>query len=53
MRLELKDIYDMDYDEEGITLYQIGHCPQCKRDYQWQASAVFTSWANTNLEEVK
>jgi hypothetical protein len=50
--LGIDDTYDMEYDDEGIILYHIGHCPKCDRDYQWQASAVFTSWANTNLREV-
>ena len=49
VELELDDTYDMDYDDEGIVLYQIGHCPECNRDYQWQKSAVFHQWANTDL----
>lgn len=52
-KLEVDDTYDMDYDEEGMTLYHIGHCPQCERDYQWKASAVLVSWANTGLEELR
>ena len=50
--LEQDDTYDMEYDDEGMTLYMIGHCPHCERDYQWQASAVCVSWVNTNLREV-
>lgn len=49
--LEMDDTYDMEYDDEYILLYHIGHCPKCDKEYQWQASAVFTSWANTDLRE--
>ena len=50
--LECDDTYDMDYDEEGITLLQVGHCPKCEREYQWQRSACCIQWANTDLSEV-
>jgi transcription initiation factor IIE alpha subunit len=52
-RLEFDDTYDMEYDDESIVLYQIGHCPKCDRSYQWCSSATLVSWANTSLEEVK
>ena len=52
-QLEVDDTFDLDYDDESLTLYQIGHCPNCGRNYQWQSSAVLTSWANTDWEEVK
>ena len=51
VELEEDDTYDMEYDTEGIILYQLGHCPKCNREYQWQASAVFISWAHTDLKE--
>lgn len=52
--IDLDDTYDMEYDEEGMTLYQVGHCSgkNCGLDYQWQRSAVFQQWANTDLREV-
>ena len=50
--LELDDTYDMDYDEDGITLRQIGGCPECNRQYQWVRSAVCIQWANTDLRLV-
>lgn len=31
--LEVDDTYDMDYDDDGMTLYQIGHCSKCDREY--------------------
>ena len=50
--LEVDDTYDMEYDSEGITLYVVGYCPSCGRNYQWQDSGVITAWANTDLREV-
>lgn len=50
--LELDDTYDMDYDEEGIILRQVGHCPNCDTEYQWERSATCIQWANTDLREV-
>ena len=52
VELEEDDTYDMSYDEEGIVLLKVGHCPECQRDYQWQRSAVCTQWANTDLSLV-
>ena len=52
VELELDDTYDMDYDEEGITLRQVGHCPNCDKEYQWERSATCVQWANTDLREV-
>ena len=53
VELEIEKTYDIDCDNEGMTLYQFGYCPKCKRDYQWQSSVIFTSYANTDLKEVK
>lgn len=50
--LECDDTYDMSYDDEGILLHQVGHCPRCDKDYQWERSAICTHWANTGLSEV-
>lgn len=50
--LEVDDTYDMDYDDEGIVLRQVGHCPECEREYQWEKSAVCVQWANTDLRLV-
>ena len=50
--LEWDDTYDTEYDEEGITLYQMGHCPKRNREYDWQSSACCIQWANTDLSEV-
>lgn len=52
VELEYDDTYDMEYDCEGIILYEVGHCPKCNRDFQWQQSAVCTQWTNTGLSEV-
>lgn len=49
--LEAEDTYDMYYDDENMTLCQVGYCPKCGRGYQWQSSAVLVSWANTDLRE--
>ena len=49
--LERNDTYDMEFDEDRIVLYQIGHCPKCKKDYQWQSSACCVQWENTGLGE--
>lgn len=50
--LECDDVYDLSYDSEGMTEYKVGHCPKCDKDFQWQSSAVFIQWANTDLREV-
>ena len=50
--LECDDTYDMEYDEEGIILRQVGHCSECEREYQWERSAVCIQWANTDLRLV-
>lgn len=49
--LELDDTYDMEYDEDGIVLYLIGHCPKCNKHYQWRASARCVEWIETGLGE--
>lgn len=49
--LEYDDTYDMEYNEESITLYQVGHCPKCKKGYQWYTSAYCIEWANSGLRE--
>ena len=49
VEIEEDDTYDMEYDEEGIVLRKVGHCPQCDRDYQWEQSALFHSWSIDNL----
>jgi hypothetical protein len=50
--IELDDTCDMDYDEEGITLCQVGHCPNCDKEYQWERSAACIRWENADLREV-
>lgn len=50
--LDVDDTYDLDYDDECLTLYQVGSCPICGKSYQWQRSATLVSWANTDLQEV-
>ena len=49
--LECDDTYDMEYDEEGIVLYLIGHCPKCEKCYQWRRSARCIQWENADLWE--
>ena len=49
IELELDDTYDMEYDNEGMILHQIGHCPKCERDYQWDESAKFKEWSISGL----
>ena len=49
--LEYDGSYDMEYDEDSIVLYQSGHCPKCRKDYQWQSSAHCTQWTTAELEE--
>lgn len=49
--LEWIDTYDMEYDEESIVLYQVGHCPKCNKEYQWESSACCVQWENTGLGE--
>ena len=49
--LEHDDTYDMEYDEDRIVLYLIGHCPKCNKDYQWQARARCIQWTETDLRE--
>ena len=51
VEIETDDTYDMDYDYEGICLREVGHCPKCERDFQWERSAVYVQWANTDLRE--
>lgn len=51
IELECDDTYDMEYDEDGIILYQVGHCPKCEKDYQWRRSARCIQWENTDLGE--
>lgn len=51
VELEHDDTVDMEYDCEGMVLYNVGHCPKCEKDFQWQSSAVFVQWANTDLRE--
>lgn len=50
--LECDDTYDVEYNEEGIILYQVGHCPRCGKDYQWRHSAACVHWKNTDISEV-
>ena len=52
VELSHDDTFDMEYDSEGIVLYSVGHCPSCKRDYQWQASAVIKNWKIDSLRLV-
>ena len=49
--LECDDTYDMECNEESITLYQVGHCPKCKKGYQWCTSAYCIKWENSGLGE--
>ena len=52
VELEHDDTYDMEYDSEGITLYIVGYCPCCERNYRWQTSGAIVRWANTDLREI-
>ena len=49
VELDTDDVYDMEYDYEGIILHKVGHCPECGRDYQWDESATCVQWAVTDL----
>jgi endogenous inhibitor of DNA gyrase (YacG/DUF329 family) len=50
--IKCEDTYDIYCDEEeSIILYQVGYCPKCGKDYQWQRSACCIQWANTDLRE--
>lgn len=49
--LEYDETYNIEYDEDGIVLYVIGHCSKCEKDYQWQQSACRVQLANTDLRE--
>lgn len=52
IELEVDDTYDMEYDEEGIIIRQVGHCPNCDKEYQWERSAACVRWTDTDLREV-
>ena len=52
VELEVDDTYDIDYDDDGMTLYQVGACPECGREYQWEKNALFHSWSVDNLRLV-
>ena len=53
--LEVDDTYDMHYDTDfnmTLTLNQIGHCPKCDRNYQWDECYDLTNALVEGLSEV-
>lgn len=52
VEIEWDDTIDINYDDDCITLNQVGHCPECDRDYQWEKSALFHSWSIDNFRLV-
>ena len=51
VELECDDTYDFEYDEDGMTLRQVGGCPRCGQGYQWEQSASFRAWESSDLRE--
>ena len=49
VELEFDDTVDEYVDNEEVTLYEVGHCPNCRRNYKWQDYYEFKYY--TNLEE--
>ena len=49
------DTYDTHFDTDfnmTLTLNQIGHCPRCKRNYQWDERYVLTNKIIKGLNEI-
>ena len=50
--LDLDDTIDFEYDDEALTLHQVGTCPECGRVYQWQRVATLIDWGNVEMRLV-
>ena len=53
--LEVDDTYDTHYDTDfnmTLILNQIGHCPNCDRNYQWDECYDLTNALVEGLSEV-
>ena len=49
--LEVDDTYDMEVGDSEVILHQVGHCPLCGKEYQWEDVATIIHWESKNLKE--
>lgn len=47
--LKIDDMYDVEHGEEMCIEQFVGHCPICKREFQWDR--IFKVDKETNLVE--
>lgn len=53
--LEVDDVYDTHYDADynmTFILNQVGHCPKCDRNYQWDECYDLRNKSIESLSEV-
>lgn len=49
VELEIEDMYDVEHGDEWCTEYFVGHCPECKKEFQWERK--FKYYSEDNLVE--
>lgn len=47
--LEFDDTYDQYCDADIVCLYEVGHCPNCGKEYKWKDYYKFSDYED--LEE--
>jgi endogenous inhibitor of DNA gyrase (YacG/DUF329 family) len=50
--LEVDDIYNAEVNSDRYIQYVYGHCPSCRKEFDWKEVGVITDWNYEELREV-
>lgn len=48
--LELDDTYDTEFNGDTVLTHNIGHCPNCGTDYQWEEVYKFEKFQDLEID---
>ena len=51
--LELDDTYGTEFNGDTVTTYNIGHCPNCDTDHQWEEGYKFEKFQDLEIDQLK
>lgn len=49
--LELDDCYDTEFNGDTVLTHNIGHCPNCNTNHQWEEVYKFEKFQNVEIDQ--